>query len=678
MANTLTALALLLALSPIFIPKGFMKINQILRLVTVALTAILVGFVFAVSWSLRHLNDAYQTVEFFGQQKDIIYIQVNQPIFAYLASGEATLLPTIARNLQTLKSEIEQNPRLSPAVRSPFLKMLGTLQDSTLPELAAAGKLADPQVLLINNEQQMAGHLQKLLDYVDQARQAPQSDRLAYLQNISQLQSALQNLSKLRQSYFSHQAAGGDAFDRYLQALSAGSATLAKLPLLGVLTSDTGEEELFSLGSAADKNRQEDMAVEPIAEFGSLLGRYGKELDNARRLTQQKRDSRDKINRQMQDFQADLQALATEVTAGYQYYERALYLTIAVCLLFIVAISVLMMLLKRHLSRIIGQISGHIDSLADGDLRTRFALSSRIAEVKHSQSALEKLHDYFNLLIRNINQESSALKQYGGNIVGVAHNLESIIAEQQEATEFAARQMAELSKSFRGVAENAAESQNATTLSQGLIEQGVQHMSQTNDKVVGLAKVIDDSAAALQLLQQDASAIAGVLDMIQGFAEQTNLLALNAAIEAARAGEHGRGFAVVADEVRRLAANTAHSANQIQALVDKLNKATHNTVSLMNNQQLAAAEASQAVQQVHDAFEGIKSSIDSIYQKSVEIASAAKQQSQATEQIAGNFVQTAGLAKQSTEAAQKNKRSASSLTVVSDNLHRLVEQFKVA
>ena len=149
--------------------------------------------------------------------------------------------------------------------------------------------------------------------------------------------------------------------------------------------------------------------------------------------------------------------------------------------------------------------------LANGDLRAELTLQSRITEVRHLQDSLAKLHDYFKRLIRNVNQETSNLQQFGENIVIAAQSLESIIADQQQSTEMAAHQMAKLSSSFKVVAENAAHTQMVTTDAQALITQGVAHMHNTSQQVVGLAQVISETAASLELLQQDATAIERVL-----------------------------------------------------------------------------------------------------------------------------------------------------------------------
>ncbi|MFI3119013.1 MAG: methyl-accepting chemotaxis protein [Methylococcaceae bacterium] len=500
-------------------------------------------------------------------------------------------------------------------------------------------------------------------------------DRNRYVATLNRLQQALLNLSRARQSYFSaSQTVTQDNLNYHVQQLKEVAVQMATLPLLGVLNTPKNDA-LAPLGEP--KAQAEDKAIEPLAEIQSLVKRYAKELDNVQHFSQQKTAMQNQVQQKMAHLHAELQVLQTNITAEYQHYERIVYLIILSSLFVSIMICVLMILFKRHLVGTIRRLSNYVQRLANGDLRTELALQSRITEVRHLQDSLAKLHDYFKRLIRNVNQETSNLQQFGENIVIAAQSLESIIADQQQSTEMAAHQMAKLSSSFKGVAENAAHTQMVTTDAQALITQGVAHMHNTSQQVVGLAQVISETAASLELLQQDATAIERVLSVIQGFTEQTNLLALNAAIEAARAGDHGRGFAVVADEVRNLASHIDTSANEIRALVEKLNKATNTTVMLMTNQQTAAKNTTQAVEEVHHAFNGINTSINVIYDKSTEIAIASKQQADVTEQIAEGFVHATELAKQTTQQAQSNKVSANALTEVSHNLHQLVIQFEV-
>lgn len=195
-----------------------MKISEISKLVTFVLIIVLIGFGVAVSWSLNHLNKAFGMVEFFGQQKDKIYIDLNQPIFNYLQSGDTTLLTEIEHNLEKLQNNIQANDALANEVKNTLIQLLNEIQQSALPELTAAGKLAEPQMLLINNEQQLSAHYRTLLAYVEKAGTTASSDQRGYLLAIGQAQSALQTLSRARQSYFlERKQASADNIQNYLK-----------------------------------------------------------------------------------------------------------------------------------------------------------------------------------------------------------------------------------------------------------------------------------------------------------------------------------------------------------------------------------------------------------------------------------------------------------------------------
>ncbi|MGZ4982298.1 MAG: HAMP domain-containing protein, partial [Methylobacter sp.] len=315
-----------------------MTIKHISKLVSLTLAVIIIGFAVAVSWSLNHLNQSFASVEFFGQQKDKIFTQVSQPIFNYLLTGEATILGDVEQTLNQIKTEVEGRPNLSASLQAPFVGLIDDLQQTTLTELTAAGKLADPQVLLINNERQLSQHLQKLLSYVKEAHRAPQPKKQLYLKVVGDSQAALINLARARQSFFtSRKQMSPDNINRPLQELIALADELKKLPLLGVMKQKSVASDVLSFSEETASTQPEDKAIEPISEIPSLLQHYSKDMELALRIAQDKITGQAKVNQQLGNLQQRLLTLEAELTSEYQRYEHLMFIIMAVCSLLIIS-----------------------------------------------------------------------------------------------------------------------------------------------------------------------------------------------------------------------------------------------------------------------------------------------------------------------------------------------------
>ena len=195
--------------------------------------------------------------------------------------------------------------------------------------------------------------------------------------------------------------------------------------------------------------------------------------------------------------------------------------------------------------------------------------------------------------------------------------------------------------------------------------------------VEALAEEIETSSNAINLLKEDSVSVGAVLDVIRGIAEQTNLLALNAAIEAARAGEQGRGFAVVADEVRTLAQRTQESTQEIREVIERLQGGADTAVERMTGSSRKVGENVDAANNAGAALANITEAVKQIVDLNVQIASAAEEQTTVTEEINRNMVNISEQTDITAESAQSLATAAQELRNLSDNLHQTVGRFKV-
>ncbi|MGZ4968656.1 MAG: Hpt domain-containing protein [Methylobacter sp.] len=378
------------------------------------LAVIIIGFAVAVSWSLNHLNQAFASVEFFGQQKDKIFTHVSQPILNYLLTGEATIIGDVERTLTQIKAEVEGRANLSASLQAPFVALIDDLQQNTMPELTAAGKLADPQALLINNEKQLSQHLQKLLSYVKEAHKAPPAKQQLYLKLVGESQAALINLARARQSFFtSRKQMSPDNINRPLQELITLAAELKKLPLLGVMKQEAASDVL-SFSDKTEAKKPEDKAIEPISEIPSLLQHYSKDMELALRISQDKIAGQTKVNQQLSNLQQKLLALESELTSEYQHYEHLMFIVMAACsLLIISAVLVCIVGGARILQRVSGleAIMSKIAHTSDLSLRAEALHNDEIGSMARSfNSMVEQLQETSKLVRQKINDIQTMLQ----------------------------------------------------------------------------------------------------------------------------------------------------------------------------------------------------------------------------------------------------------------------------
>jgi len=358
--------------------------------------------------------------------------------------------------------------------------------------------------------------------------------------------------------------------------------------------------------------------------------------------------------------------------------ENLLYTSITSALLIALSLIISYILIVKLMYVPIGgepkEIERLIQKMADGDLSC-----AHQASVQHSDVYGELLKMAANLteIVKNINSCSGHLdmasKEIAKSSVDVAKGTDS----QMERLEQAATAMNEMTVTVDEVAKNAVQASASVDSTSKSTQQGLEMVKMVNEDIIVLVDKIEEVVTVTNNLDNETESIGGILDVINNISEQTNLLALNAAIEAARAGEQGRGFAVVADEVRNLATKTKESTNEIQDMIGRLQSEAKQSVKLMEVMVVEAQNTMGQSQKASNALASVQQSIDEIKSMNSQIATAAEEQAYVSAEINENVVIINDLARDTQSISTANNETAQRLSRLSNNLTESIVIFKV-
>ncbi len=339
--------------------------------------------------------------------------------------------------------------------------------------------------------------------------------------------------------------------------------------------------------------------------------------------------------------------------------------------------TLLYFIYKKTIGKKLEQLATALQEIAEGD----GDLTRRLDESRKDE--LGEVAHWFNTFVGKLQHLVGDIKGSTDSLTGSAQQLSQVaeksnseITEQQMQTDQLATAINEMAAAVQEVAHNTQQAAAAADKANQEAGNGRTIVNGNIDTMDSLASEIQKASNVIHQLQSETNEIGGVLDVIRGIAEQTNLLALNAAIEAARAGEQGRGFAVVADEVRTLASRTQESTQEIQNMIERLQSRAREAVKVMDENQAQSQTGVENASQVNDSLQNINTSIEEISNLNTQIASAAEEQSHVAEEVNRNIQQIS----QGTDAAvggsEQVARASEDLTQLATQLRNLADRFK--
>ncbi|WP_421868241.1 methyl-accepting chemotaxis protein [Motiliproteus sp.] len=503
-----------------------------------------------------------------------------------------------------------------------------------------------------------------------------------------QLQQAVHFERVLR--YFEQAQAGAGSNDRIDQELSYIDKLGAKVK------QELSEAEQLASFAVQQAHNAEELSEfkQVLASIGEISGGYAQFTSQMQRAIGLFKDNKpeqmvsvvDQMVQQEEKLVHQLEELVHEIGQFTEHAARealaheqsALTTLISIAVGSILLGIILSLLIVRDIWREIGHepraLNQIAQSIADGDLTMEAPDKEKSLGV---YGALGTMLINLKTLIEGIQIGGEHVASSSQELAAVTEQTNQNLTSQHQSTDQVATAITEMSSAVEEVARSTTAAADAATEATNQVSQSSALVGQTVEGVQRLAQQLQATMSVIGDLEQGATEISSILDVIKGIADQTNLLALNAAIEAARAGEQGRGFAVVADEVRSLAKSTQESAAEIENMIVRVQASANQSVGAMRQGTEQAEQVLVQSEQVTAALDQVQSAVSAISDMNTQIASAAEEQKAVAEDVSRNINEIATMAVENGEGSKQLTATSEELSQLAQQLQSQIRQFRL-
>lgn len=413
-----------------------------------------------------------------------------------------------------------------------------------------------------------------------------------------------------------------------------------------------------------------------LEEAHAGIRRYREVLVEVAGLFEQKQNMREQVDQESKAMDKIMTGLMDTQQRLAREDQRSAFVQMAVLTVLALVIGLFAsVVISRQITSPLALTVDLARRIAKGDLTVQ-AKSNRKDELGDLQNAMQDMAQNLNTLVQGIGNGVTHISTSAEKLSAMSEQTSAGVRQQKSEVDQVATAMHEMASTVQEVARNTTDASAAATLADQQARHGSTVVKQATAQISELAVAIEELGGAMNVLSQDSEQIGKVIDVIKAVAEQTNLLALNAAIEAARAGEQGRGFAVVADEVRSLAQRTQDSTKEIEALIVTLQQGTQAASALMASSRERTLDTVELAQKAELAITEINQSIGTIQEMSLQISAAAEQQSAVADEINRSIVSVRDVADQSAVASEESAAATIELASLGQDLQRMTAHFR--